>query len=71
MKLYQQTGYKRLAILISILGFIVTLMTLIILENHVDKGDVGDFLVASSLIAVGVYIMTRLVYWVIDGFSSS
>jgi len=67
MKLYQHEGYKRLSIFIAIVGFICTYITL-----FNDSGPAKEVFIISPIVsiigAVGIYIFTRIVYWVIDGF---
>jgi len=67
MKLYQHEGYKRLSILIAIVGFICTYIVLF--DDREPATTVFIiFPIVSAIVAVGIYIFTRSVYWVIDGF---
>jgi hypothetical protein len=66
MGLYQQPGYKRLAIGIPVVVFLVFFIV---------SGAIGDeFIYSLSGSVVGAilaYALTRLVYWVVDGFKCS
>jgi hypothetical protein len=70
MKLYQHEGYKRLSILIAIVGFICTYILLINNETGYVSAVLAfiGFPIISAIVAAGIYIFTRTVYWVIDGF---
>lgn len=70
MKLYQHEGYKRLSILIAIVGFICTYILFINDESGYVTATLAfiAFPIVSAIVAVGIYIFTRIVYWVIDGF---
>ncbi len=69
MAIAQKTGFKRLAILISVIAFIVAYIVLTVNERSVnDKEALILFPIISLLVSLGVYLLIRSVYWVIDGF---
>jgi len=65
MGLYQQPGYKRLAIGIPIVVFV----GMFFFALATDAGF-GNALLAGAVFSAGAYALTRLVYWVVDGFKS-
>ncbi len=65
MGLYQQPGYKRLAITIPIVVFVGALITMGFLEE-----TFGASCAVSVVFSILSYAVTRLVYWIIDGFKS-
>ncbi len=65
MKMYEQAGYNRLAKLIAMLSFPVSLVALIAINEGSWSTD--EVIVSAMAIPVA-FIVTRLVYWVIDGF---
>jgi hypothetical protein len=65
MGLYQQPGYKRLSIGITVLTFIAFL-----LFAGETGASLGEALLAGVIFSAGAYVLTRLVYWIIDGFKS-
>jgi len=71
MSLYKEQGYRRLAVLIAIIAFIVTYTALCMNEYRVqpEEAFIG-FPIVSVLTAGGAFILTRIIYWVIDGFKS-
>ena len=72
MKMYQKPGFNRLAKMIAILGFIATYITLIVFEGSVNGEEAFIvFPIVSIIAALGAFVLTRLVYWVVDGFSQS
>ena len=69
MKLKEQLGYKRLAILITVGSFVLTYILLVINEKRVSPGDaLIAFPIQSALIALITFLFVRATYWVIDGF---
>lgn len=71
MGIYNKQGYRRLAILIAIITFIATYTILVMTTYSVDEADMFVVIpIVSSLWAAGVFVLTRIVYWVIDGFIS-
>ncbi len=72
MKLYQKSGYNRLAKLISLLGVVLTYIILTVIEYSVQTEEaLIVFPIMSILSGLGTFLLTRLVYWVIDGFNES
>jgi len=72
MKMYQKSGFNRLAKLIAVLGFAVTYITLIVIESRVSEKEAFIvFPIVSIIGALAAFIVTRLVYWVVDGFNES
>lgn len=72
MKMYQKTGFNRLAKLIALLGFVVTFITLLVEARSVSDDQLFiAFPIASIIGALCAFLLTRLVYWVIDGFTQS
>jgi len=72
MKIYQKPGFNRLAKLITVLGFFVTYITLIVTEYGVNEEEAFiEFPILSIIVALVVFLVTRLVYWVFDGFLES
>lgn len=65
MGLHQQSGYKRLAIGIPIVVFAGMFFFAL-----TDDASFGNALLAGVVFSAGAYALTRLVYWVIDGFKS-
>ena len=72
MKLYQKSGYNRLAKLISLLGVVLTYIILTVIEYSVQTEEaLIVFPIMSIHSGLGTFLLTRLVYWVIDGFNES
>ena len=65
MGLYQQPGYKRLAIGTPVVVFVTMLITMGFLEK-----TFGASCAVSVVFSILSYVATRLVYWIIDGFKS-
>ena len=72
MGLYQQPGYNRLAFGVTALAFVGSWLFFWITEGVGAKLEVLVIFMpfASMLFAVAVYLLFRLVYWIIDGFKS-
>ena len=69
MKTYEQEGYNRLAKLLSIIAFIVTFIILSATIRRLQPEHIFiAFPIASILVAALVFFITRIIYWVIDGF---
>ncbi len=74
MGLYQKQGFKRLSGLIAFLGFVITYIItysiLLICEKYFEWWELFDIrLIFIPLLgAYCAFIITRAVYWVIDGF---
>ena len=72
MKMYQKTGFNRLSKLIALLGFVVTYIILLVEEHSISPSEAFiEFPIASIIGALCAFLLTRLVYWVIDGFTQS
>jgi len=72
MKLREQLGYKRLAILITFGSFALTYIFLIINEKRVSGDEAFiEFPIQSAIIALVTFIFVRATYWVIDGFKKN
>jgi len=72
MKLKDQTGFKRLALLVTLLSFVVTYIFLILNEGRVSDDEfLLEFPIIALLISLFTYILVRITYWVIDGFSKT
>lgn len=72
MKMYQKSGFNRLAKLIAVLGFSVTYITLIIIAPRVGEEEaLIVFPIVSIGGAIAAFLVTRSVYWVVDGFNES
>jgi hypothetical protein len=65
MGLYNQAGYERLAIGISVVIFV-----LVFLLSAANNDEFAYSLIGSVVSALIAYALTRLVYWIIDGFKS-
>ena len=71
MKLYDHTGYKRLTFLIAIVGFIFMYIILVKYNRRAAELEVFIiFPIISALTALLIYALTRIIYWVVDGFRS-
>ena len=66
MSLYQQAGYKRLAIGISVGVFV---LTLIVIGLTTDL-NLAEALIPTVIASIGAFALTCLTYWIIDGFRS-
>ena len=72
MSMYKQKGFNRLTKLITIITFCVMYATLCFMSRLPREDDFFIiFPIISVLCSCGVFILTRLVYWVIDGFQDS
>lgn len=72
MGMYQKEGFNRLAKLIALLGFIAAYTVLFITGGRLYLHIIFiAYPVISSLYALGFFVCTRLIYWVIDGFKAS
>lgn len=73
MRLKEQLGYKRLAILISVFSFILIYILLIVNVGNFSPEEVFfAFPIASAIIGLLTFISVRITYlvidWIIDGF---
>ncbi len=77
MKLKDHLGFRRLAVLLSIVSFFVAYILLLRNEKHQDwihgfNTDIYDVCIKIPIIAiiisVAIFVFVRIVYWVIDGF---
>ena len=72
MKMYQNLGFNRLAKLIALLVFVATYTVLIVQAYSINEEQAFIvFPIVSIIGALGAFLLTRLVYWVIDGFIES
>jgi hypothetical protein len=71
MGLYQQSGYKRLSVGITILAFFITLITFWVTDDTGSRVVLFIYMPAVSAVVAGVaFCAARLIYWIIDGFKS-
>lgn len=66
MGLYQQPGYKRLALVLPVLAAVGILILAISEDVVINEKP----FVAMAVGAGSTYILIRIVYWIIDGFKS-
>jgi len=69
-KLKDHIGFKRLSFFITFICFIVLYASSLIINRlNVSEEEVFiSFPIISGIVSLFVYIMVRIVYWVVDGF---
>lgn len=76
MKLGSHKGFRRLALLITAIAFLVTYLILWIVEESGAGGWVGEdeafieFPIVSAIVAGIIWGLVKATYWVIDGFKN-
>ena len=68
-KTYDQVGFKRLAILITVVAFVIAYLYIYQTQLAPSAVDALFWIPwMSALVAGATYLFIRAVYWVIDGF---
>lgn len=71
MRLKEHRGFKRLAVLISLVSFIIAYIFLFINERMVNEKEAFlVFPIIAAIIALATFVFVRIIYWVADGFKN-